>query len=245
MASRIQVACAWGGPATVATALVGWLIARVLPIPPAANDTAAEVLAFYGDHPTATRIGFLLASVGVCFIAPLCAVISVQMLRMEGRVPILSFLQLLLGAVTVVMLLVPMIIMNVAAFRPDRNPEITVALNDMAWLLFLTPIAPFILQNVVIGYAVLEDRTGLQVFPRWIGYANLWIGFLFLPAGLAYFFTSGPFAWHGVFVFWLGLTLYSLWAFVMWWAVRRAVRAEAAPPADEDERRTEPSAVGV
>jgi hypothetical protein len=82
------------------------------------------------------------------------------------------------------------------------------------------------------------------VFPRWIGYANLWIGFLFLPAGLAYFFKSGPFAWHGVFVFWFGLTLYSIWAFLMWWAVRRAVHA-AAPSAVEGADRAEtPAAVG-
>ncbi|WP_145984157.1 MULTISPECIES: hypothetical protein [unclassified Pseudonocardia] len=212
----------------VVVAFIGWLISGVLPIPPAANDSPAEVVAFYGEHPTAVRAGLLLAAIGVSFVAPLCAVISVQMLRMEGAVPILSFLQLLLGAVTAVMLLVPMLFLNIAAFRPDRNPELTVMLNDAAWLMFLTPIAPFILQNVVIGYAVLEDRTARGVFPRWVGFANLWIGFMFVPACLAYFFTSGPFAWHGIFVFWFGLTFYAVWAFLMWWAVRQAVRKQIA-----------------
>ena len=53
------------------------------------------------------------------------------------------------------LLLIPMLLMAVISFRPDRNPEITVTLNDIAWLLFLTPIAPFMIQNIIIGMTVI------------------------------------------------------------------------------------------
>ncbi len=116
--------------------------------------------------------------------------------------------------------------MNVAAFRPDRAPELTVTLTDLAWILFVTPIGPFIAQNLAVAGAVLTDRASTPVFPRWVGYANLWIALLFCPAGLAYFFKGGPFAWQGIFAFWLGLVMYSAWLVVMFITVRRAIRTE-------------------
>ncbi len=230
---RVQLLCAWGGPATLVVALGGWFVAGVLPIPPGPLDSAADLVEFYSSP--LTRTGFVITSIGMCLPAPLLAAISVQMLRMEGRIPVLSFLQLLLGAVTIVLLLVPILVMAVAGLRAGRSPELVQLLHDAAWLLFLTPIAPFALQNLTIGLAVLGDRSGLQVFPRWSAYANFWAAFLFCPAVLAYFFLSGPFAWNGVFVFWLGTVVYALWLFGMFLLVRRAVVGDpstAAPAVD-------------
>ena len=114
-----------------------------------------------------------------------------------------------------------MLLMAIIAFRPDRNPEITVTLNDIAWLLFITPIAPFMIQNVAIGVAILNDSR--QTLPRWMGYLNFWVAFLFIPDVLAFFFHSGPFAWRGIFVFWLALAAYSVFLIVMGVMLRRAI----------------------
>lgn len=169
----------------------------------------------------------MLASVGVSLIGPLVALITIQMLRMErDRPPTLAILQAVSGSVTWVMLMVPMIILNVAAFRPDRSPELTQLLTDLAWLLFLTPVAPFLIQNFAIGAAVLGDHSAAPVFPRWVGYANFWTGLLFVPALLAFFFKSGPFAWHGIFVFYLGTVVYGTWVLVMSTVLLRAVREQ-------------------
>jgi hypothetical protein len=226
MNKQAQLVCAWCGPAMVVVTMVGWLLAGILPVPPAADSTAAEVVAFYTGNVNLVRLGLALAAIGVCLVGPLVAVIAIQMLRMEGRAPILTVLQVLSGAVTWVMLMVPMIMLNVAAFRPERSPEVTQAINDLAWILFFTPIGPFVIQNLSIGGAILGDRAVHPVLPRWIGYANIWIAFLFCPAVLAYFFKSGPFAWHGIFVFWLGLLAYSVWAVLMGLSLRRAILDE-------------------
>lgn len=225
---RVQLVCAWCAVATVVVTLGGWLIAGVLPFPPAANDSQVEIVEFYSEDRDLVRLGLLLSSVGVCFVGPLVALISVQLMRMEGRSPVLTVLQAVSGAVTWVMLIVPMIMMNAAAFRPERDPEITQTLNDLAWLLFLTPIGPFIIQNVTIGVAVLADRSPKPVLPRWVGYANFWVGSLFIPAALAYFFKSGPFAWHGALVFYLGTAAYGGWLLLMSFALRRAVLEQDA-----------------
>jgi hypothetical protein len=130
------------------------LIAGVLPLPLGSDDTTAKVVNFY-SHDTRVAVGLVIATLGLSLIFPLIALIGVHMARMEIRAPILTFVQLVTGAATGVFLVMPMILMMIISFRPDRNPELTVTLNDISWLLFLTPIGPFIIQNVAIGTAIL------------------------------------------------------------------------------------------
>ncbi|MDX1888926.1 hypothetical protein [Mycolicibacterium sp. 050158] len=223
MTKRILSLCALAGPATVVIALIGWLVAGVLPIPLGPESSVQQVVDFYGQ--TRVLVGMSIASLGICLVFPLVAVIGVHMVRMEGRTPILTFLQLITGAATGVLLLLPMLLMAVIGFRPDRNPELTVTLNDIAWLLFITPIAPFIIQNVAIGIAILNDKR--RTLPRWVAFVNFWVAFSFLPDPLAFFFHSGPFAWRGIFIFWLALTTYTIFLVVMGVMLHQAVEESA------------------
>jgi hypothetical protein len=75
-------------------------------------------------------------------------------------------------------------------------------------------------QNVAVGVAILRDRSGL--FPRWVAFLNFFVALSFIPDVLAWFFKTGPFAWNGLFVFWLALTTYCVFLFVMAWACTRA-----------------------
>jgi hypothetical protein len=226
MPTRILTLCAWGGPATVVIALTGWLIAGVLPIPLGPDSTTDQVVSFY-SHDTRVLTGLVMSTLGVCLVFPLIAVIAVFMMRMEGRTPILTFLQLITGAATGVCLLLPLLLMTTIAFRPDRSPELTVTLNDIAWLLFITPIAPFMIQNVAIGVAILNDKQ--QILPRWVAYVNFWVAFSFIPDVLAFFFHSGPFGWRGIFIFWLALTTYTIFLVVMSVTLLKAIRESAEP----------------
>jgi hypothetical protein len=222
MSKRIQLLCAWSGPATVVVVSIGFLMAGVLPMPLGPNSTTEEVVDFY-SHDTRVAAGLVIATLGICLVFPLIALIGVFMTRMEGRTPILTFLQLITGAATGVFLVMPLLLMTVIPFRPDRTAELTVTLNDMAWLLFITPIGPFIIQNIAIGTAILNDRRGL--LPRWVGYLNYWVAFLFVPDVLAFFFHSGPFAWRGIFVFWLAFVAYAVFLIAMGLVLRSAIRA--------------------
>jgi hypothetical protein len=226
LTNRILTLCAWAGPATVVVALIGWLVAGVLPIPLGSESSVEEVVNFY-SHDTRVLLGLVISTLGVSLVFPLIAVIAVHMVRMEGRTPILTFLQLITGAATGVCLLLPLLLMTTIAFRPDRSPELTMTLNDIAWLLFITPIAPFMIQNIAIGVAILNDKR--QTLPRWVGYVNFWIAFSFIPDPLAFFFHSGPFAWRGIFIFWLALTTYSVFLIVMGLTLRKAIRESAEP----------------
>ncbi len=229
MNTKIKLLCAWSGPALAVLATVGLALANVLPVPPAAHLDPHEIAQFYTQSTTRTLFGFALASLALGLIFPLVALIAVHMVRMEGRTPLLTFLQMVTGSATGVFLIVPMIMMATCAFRPERSPELIQLLNDFAWLMFITPLAPFCIQNVAIALAILNDPSPQPVLPRWVAFGNLWVAFLFVPSILPYFFYSGPFAWQGIFVFWLAFIAYASWAIGMGLVLRHAVlRDEAA-----------------
>jgi len=170
----------------------------------------------------------LLALFGAgVMLGPLVAVITLQMLRVEGRHPIMSFLQLVCGGVTWMFLSIPLLIMFVAAYRGGaRPPETTQTLHDLAWILFLIPIAPFIIQNLAIATAILTDERPNPIFPRWVAWANLLIGASFVPDSLLGFFRIGPFAYHGLVAFWIPTVTYGIWLNIMGYATRRAIQDE-------------------
>jgi hypothetical protein len=224
MSKSVERAMVWSGLVVIVLTFAGFILARLLPVPPGANLDPAHIAQFYGAHPTSTRLGFLLATIGLSFLAPMTAAIAAAMLHIKDAPPVLALLQVIGGVGVVMMTVIPTILLNVAAFRPDRNPTVTQAISDIAWLLFVTPIPLFFFQEVPIAVAILMDRSPRPAFPRWVAYANLWIPLTFLPALLPYFFKTGPLAWQGVLVFYLGLATFGAWVVVMMWALLKANR---------------------
>ena len=49
------------------------------------------------------------------------------------------------------------------------------------------------------------------MFPRWVGYFNIWMALLFTPANILVLFKTGPFAWDGFFIWWIPFTAFLLW----------------------------------
>lgn len=208
---KTLLVCGWCGPVAMIIALSGWLIAGLLPFPLGPSNSAAEVASFYAGG-THVPMGIAISSVGLGLVVPLIAGITFVMWKFEPT-PILTLVQLVSGVVTAVCLLLPMLIMAVGGFRADRSPELMVLINDLSWLMFLTPIAPFIIQNIAIAVATLSYQNSL--FPRWLGYLNLWVGFSFTFDVLAYAFKTGPLSWNGFLIFWLALTTYTIWLLAM------------------------------
>src|SRR5581483_3345724 len=92
---------------------------------------------------------------------------------------------------------------------------------------------PALMQCGAVGFAVLGDKSGDPVFPRWVGYYNLWTAFMFLPGALVIFFHTGPFAWNGILAFWVVAVLFGAWfivmTFVLLQAIKRTNRGAAEP----------------
>ncbi|MGK2912946.1 MAG: hypothetical protein ACSLE5_00555 [Porticoccaceae bacterium] len=228
MNTRSQLLCAWGGPAFVVVFTVGlWFVAHYLP-PPSPTAGAQEIAALYRENTSQIRLGMFLMMACSALIAPFVAAIAVQMKRMETGTPVLTYAQLSSGTVGILFFILPAMIWTTAAFRPERDAELILLLNDLGWILFLMPFTSFVVQNIAIGTAILANKSEQQPFPRWTGYFNFWVAVLFVPGGLLTFFKTGPFAWNGLFVFWVPLVVFFLWYGVMFVLLRKAIMQQAA-----------------
>lgn len=227
MAIRNQRVCVWCGAVLIVLFTGGFLIAGFLP-PPSPDSTAEQIKAIYVDHEARIHTGMLLCLLGSAFIIPWVVVISVQLKRIEGGTTgPLAWIQLTAGALGVLIFLFPDMVWQTAAFRAAQRPaEVTQALHDVGTLPFVgTPLLG-VLQNVAIACAILQDRRSKPVFPRWVGYFNIWAALLFLPALVVVYFKTGPFAWDGLFAWWIPLTAFGAWFAVMIVMLLRAISDE-------------------
>lgn len=226
--TKHQLLCAWSGIVFLVIFMLGWLVIGGFVPPPSSAASATEIADFYKQNTTLIRFGLLLAMGSCVFFVPWVAVISVQIKRIEGHSPILAYTQMLGGLVAMLIILFPTMIWVTVSFRPERNPEIMLALNDLAWLIFTMAFAPFVTQGLAIGLAILSDKNPQPVFPRWAGYFNIWAALAFIPSGLIVFFKSGPFAWDGVFGFWLPVGNFGVWFIIMLVLLLKAIKQQAA-----------------
>ena len=59
-----------------------------------------------------------------------------------------------------------------------------------------------------------------------MGYFSLWCAILLAPGILVIVFHTGPFAWNGIFAFWLPLTVLGTWFFVMTVPLLQAIKQQ-------------------
>jgi hypothetical protein len=221
----IQRLCTWGGLLGVVLFFLGFAFSGFIP-PPSPSLTQEAVAAHYQQHATGIRSGMVLMMISGMFIPPLVGVIAAQMKRIPGLPPALIYAQISAGTANSLFFFIPPVLFIVTAFRPERSPELTYLMNDLSWIMAVIEWPPAFMQNLVIGIAVLHDKSPRPVFPRWVAYVNFWVALAFVPGGLLAFFKSGPFAWNGALVFWLAGSTFFVWFIVMTVTLLKAIRQE-------------------
>lgn len=226
---RRQLLLAWSGPFFVVFFFIG-LVAFMGFVPPPSPANSAEVTAsLYRDHLGSMRVGIVICSLSVAMMASWGASVAVRCRRTEEHFPVFTYTQLACIGVGTMVAVFCFLFWAVAAFRPDDvSPEITRTLNDIGWYLFLFDVSPFMLWMVVVGLAVLMNRSGRRLFPRWAGFFCMWVALGEAPAVLILFFKRGPFAYDGLVGFWIPTVAFFAWVIVMTWLVVKDVDAEHA-----------------
>jgi hypothetical protein len=225
---KIEKAAAWLGLAMLVAFLVMfWIIAGVIP-PMDPSDTAEQIAAIYAENELRIRIGLALMILFAFLFAPFFALLSRQVRRIEGYWGVMSLTQILLSVTFPFGFSLCAIFAVTAAYRPDRNPDVTQALNDIFWFIFVGLVGPLITQVVILAFCVFIDRREVPSFPRWYGYFNIWYAILGVPGCAVFLFKDGPLAWDGMFAFWIPLTVFSIWMVVTTVMLSKAVDVEAA-----------------
>jgi len=192
--------------------------------PPSPDQSHDEIAAMFRDHGNVRAAAAMFFFGGALFVAP-CAAITAQLRRIEGAREVLGTLQIVSAAIGVLALQIPGALWLAISYRDGLDPSVAVALNDVAWFFLLGAVGSAVMQNFSIGVCILGSDG--SVYPRWLGYANLW-----LMTGLVFgvcipFFKTGPLAWNGVIGFWVVATAFFAWLLLMWAYTLRAIKADA------------------
>ncbi|GAA5176553.1 hypothetical protein GCM10023321_85230 [Pseudonocardia eucalypti] len=224
MTVRYQRICAWAGPFCAFLWIIALLVfAGFLP-PHDPQAGADEIARIYADNPLGIRIGLVILLIGGVLYQPWVAVIAVQMKRIEGRQSPLTYVQLGLGTLFVLLFVLAAIFWEVAAFRPLEAPVLTQRFNDLGWFMFLVSVPIITVQGLALSLVVFQDRDG-ALFPRWFAWFNIWAQIIFLPGTLIPLFKSGPLAWNGLFAFWIPAGVYTVWMCLLTALLLRAIAA--------------------
>ncbi|MEV0710254.1 MULTISPECIES: hypothetical protein [Nocardia] len=224
---RAQQVILWSTP-VVALALLVLFVAFPGFFPPMSpNMTATEVARFYEENTPLIRfsmVGFNLCGV---MIVPFFVLIMGQMLRMRGQSQIFAFSYLTSIVAGVTLFALSNIFFAVAAFRPDRGPELIQVLNDLAWIIFIAPIGMLVAQFVLLALAVYFDDQAHPIFPKWVAPYSVLTALAMAPSAGAAVFRDGPLAWDGFVSFWLRNGAFALFVAVMFFLVRSALDRQA------------------
>jgi hypothetical protein len=178
--------------------------------------SAEEVAAFYRDPANITRIRFSMILFNwfcVCFI-PVLMLLGVQMRKMAHRTPIFSYCMLGCAAGGPAIFLIANLFWLLAAFRPERAPELT-QMYDLAWVTFTIQVPYLIMQSVLLALAIYTDRQDRPVFRPWVAHFNLIVAAALVPAAFTGLALDGPMAWDGLLPFWVKNITIAVWIVVM------------------------------
>lgn len=223
---RLQMLCVWTGPAMI----VGWL-ASFWPLggfipPPNPELTPNEVVARYLAHTTEIRLALVLSMLASALLVPYSAVISSHLRRVEGPRSPWTTTQVVSAGLLSGEFIFPIMFWQVAAYRPSyEHADLTRMFNDFGWLTFVGITSTAAVQFASIGVVILFGE-GPKVFPRWLGYVNIWVALAVLPGACVPLFKAGPLAWNGVIGFWLVLVAFTVWMGVMTPMLRRVIVKE-------------------
>lgn len=214
----------WCGVASMLCLFFGWgLVPGFFPPPISPELTADQIATLFQQDTTRIRVGMILLMIGAGLYGPFAAVVSQYMMKVERRPGMLTMTTVMSGAGNMVLTFYPAIFWLTAAYRPERPAELIYLMNDMGWLQFAGGIMLFVGLPFCIIAAAFLDKSPNPVFPRWVGFLNIWFLLGTFPNQLLFFFHRGPFAWNGLFGLWVPAIVFGVWFTVLCICLRNAI----------------------
>ncbi|WP_099023211.1 hypothetical protein [Mycolicibacterium palauense] len=223
---RTQSIALWSGPVVGVVLLLAFIAFPGFWPPMSPTMTAEQVAAFYAEHTAWIRFSQTAFNLCGILLLPFFMVIVVQMKRMRTQSHVFAycFLTAVVSGATIFAL--SNIFFLVAAFRPERNPELVQLVNDMAWIIFVAPVGMVVAQLLLLAAAVHFDEADDPVFPRWVAPFSVAVAAAMAPSVCAAVVKTGPLAWDGAVSFWLRAIAFGVFITVMFVVVRRTLHRQ-------------------
>ena len=230
--TRLQLLCVWAGPAfLVLYAIFFWGVAGYIP-PQDPTWSADHIAHFYDVNRTEIRIGQIGGMVASTLLFPFFTVISLQIARIERRMPVLAVIQFGGAVLLLVFFAVCSMLWVAATFRPELGADTVRVLHDTSWLMFVMVFPAYSLQMICQAIAGFIDKSPTPTWPRWAAYFNLWVAFAGMGGGLAVFFKDGPFAWNGLIGFYVPIGVFAVWLGITTVLLHKAILRQAVEEGD-------------
>jgi len=241
MNTRNQQILLWGSLVLLAIYVFAWaFLIGTLPIPPA-NATTAEIAAFFTEHKERIKWGGVVTSWCAGYGIPFSFVLGMQMARVERGVPFWSILQMMAGTLQAMFMILPMIFWATASYTPERAPDVTAVLHQLSCLMMITTDQVYIFQFIPFAILCLMRKTeGYTAFPRWLGFFTIWCMVSFQCGTIAFVPKTGPFAWNGLFTFWIPYSVWGLWLIIVCPRLFRSIRMQRIAPEEGLQAQTQP-----
>jgi len=178
------------------------------------------------QHRLGIRIGQVLSIAFSTLLFPFFAVISVQIARIEKRLPVLAVVQFGAATLLIVYFQLCSMLWITATFRPELDTTTVRVLNDLSWLTFVMIAPAYVFQMVCIAIASFRDASPNPIWPRWAGYVCLWNALGGLGGALAVFFKDGPFAWNGLVGFYIPIVAFVIWLATMTYVMHTGIKRQ-------------------
>lgn len=216
--------CAWNGMLFMAVFMVFWgLMGHNLP-PWGGDEPASAIARYFRETRNWVRTGMVISMTFAVSYAVWGLAIGKVMRHAAGRDSILVDLQVWGAGLTVVPVLVSSSFWLAGSYRPDTLPdEILQLLYDMAWLLIDLAYSVTSVQMIALGVGFLQDKRAKPLFPKWVCWYSIWVGFMFVAECLMPFFKSGPFARQGILNFWIEFSIFFAYAPIITWFLLKAI----------------------
>ncbi len=223
LARSIELWSAWSGIGYIVLLFLGWFVFAGFQPMHRPSAGAQEIAQIFRAHNVRIRIGMVVVMWAAVCMIPFGAAIANRVARFEGSRRTLTYMFVMAAFANAMLTFYPPLWWIVASFRADvRSDELTYLLNDIAWLQFLGGLSLIMPMFIVITIMALCDKSAAPVFPRWVGYFNIWVFATALPGQLLFFFYSGLFAWNGLLGIWVPLCAFVAWFVVTFHYVRQA-----------------------
>jgi hypothetical protein len=177
--------------------------------------SADAVAAFYRDETARIRYSMIVFNWFGVGLIPTVILLAMQVRRMAHRTPILSYSLIACAGGPPCLFLIANMFWLLGSFRPERSPELTQLLNDLAWVTFTVLVPYLIAQCLLLALAIYWDRQERPVFKTWVAHFNILVAVALAPAAFTALTLRGPLAWDGLLSFWVKNIAIAVWIAVM------------------------------
>src|SRR6478735_562027 len=228
MNTRGQRILLWTAPPAMALFALAFVLFPIFSPPLSPSLTPEEVAAFFRDNTTGILGVVILGNLIAASLVPLFAVTAVQISRTGTSSSVFTYAYIICVGIGTTAFILADYCWGVAAFRPDRDPQLISLLNDMAWFFFIAPVGTIVVQNLCFAASVYLDEKPQPVFPRWVAHVNVAAALLLIPSAFSILNKTGPLAWDGSVSFTLRIAVLAAYLVVMFPVLLRVVNRQGS-----------------